>query len=257
MLNFKSIENVVPMKNSYPIGLFLSMVLMTGCATGIKTTEVVPHTTSVVPAAEFLAKGNMEVEVKYSASTRDEHLFLVTIHNKGEQSVVVNSDSAFITPYALSHSGRRLTPTAMRALDAEDYINQMERRYNADRTKAKVAAGVLIAGVAVGALVLTQNPGAATRGVEEWLVPGRFDLLHGAAVASAELGEMANAEAEIQSQRGSDAEIRAAEGLLFDHTVDPGEVLVGPMAFPRIKARWFVITLYLNGERFDFPFEER
>jgi hypothetical protein len=245
------------MKRIFTIGLGLSLLLGTGCATGVKTTGVVPHATTVIQGKHFIAKGDIEVEVTYRTSTRDEHLFLVAIQNKGAEPIVVSSDSAFIMPYALSHSGRLMTPSALRALDAEEYITQMEKRYNADRVKAKVAAGVLIAGVAVGALVLAQSPGAASTGIEDWLVPGRFDALQLAAASSIEIGNIASGEAEVQSQRGSDAEISAAEGLLFDHTVNPGEALEGPMAFPRIKARWFVLSLYLNGERFDFPFEER
>jgi hypothetical protein len=211
----------------------------------------------VVQGERFIEKGGVEVEVTYRTSTRDEHLFLVAIQNKGTEPLLVSSDSAFIMPYALSRSGRRMTPSAMRALDAEAYISQMEKRYNADRVKAKVAAGVLIAGVAVGALALVHNTGLAPSDIEDWFLPGSFEALQIAAASSIELGSIASAEAEVQSKRGSDAEISAAEGLLFDHTVNPGEELVGPMAFPRIKARWFVLSLYLNGERFDFPFEER
>ena len=240
------------MKNA--LFLLFGCWLLVGCATGVKSRDIYAKGGNAPALRRSLERtvDSLTLNLQYRTSTKGEHLFKLIIENNRNEDVYFSADSCWIVPFALSKSAKRQSMGAQVALNADEFVDQMERRYQKDQTKAKVGGGLLIAGVVITSIALMGNSGLDA---SNWLVSGAdvVDLSIGSAVI---LNEAMQGESERLSATGTEGEIKAAEGLLFDHAIPAGTTLEGPVALPRIKAKWFVVTIWMGGSEFSFPFEE-
>lgn len=231
------------------------LLLVQGCATGVKSRDIYAKSSEahVLQRVQTKKVDSLEVSLKYKLSTKGEHLFLLQIENNRLEPVHFTADSCWIMPFALSKPGRKQSVSAKVALNAEEFVDEMERRYQRDKTKAQIGGGILIAGAVITSIALMGNSGLDA---SDWIMRGS-DLVDLTATSAIILNEVMQEQSELRSAQGTEREIRAAEGLLFDHGVEPGTTLEGPVALPRIKAKWFVVTIWLGGSEFSFAFEEK